>query len=113
MQRLLRCWEVAAHNSEQARDKEKNWYEKRARHREFHPDVVPNDYAISTPSSSITHENPLIRLLTPQFLCALLTFALLIASTLPSVKVWQSNSATMQEKLENLQPQKTEVLDLL
>ncbi|KAK3875349.1 hypothetical protein Pcinc_019795 [Petrolisthes cinctipes] len=37
-------------------------------------------YAISTHSSSITHENPLIRLLTPQFLCAPLTFALLIAS---------------------------------
>ncbi|KAK3888990.1 hypothetical protein Pcinc_006995 [Petrolisthes cinctipes] len=36
-QRLLRCWEVAAHNSEQARDKAKTWYDKRARHREFHP----------------------------------------------------------------------------
>ncbi|KAK4313080.1 hypothetical protein Pmani_015549 [Petrolisthes manimaculis] len=34
--------------------------------------------------------------------------------TLSSVKAWQSNSATMKEKLEHLpQPQKTEVLDLL
>ncbi|KAK3885664.1 hypothetical protein Pcinc_010150 [Petrolisthes cinctipes] len=34
--------------------------------------------------------------------------------TLSSVKTWQSNSATMQEKLEHLQqPEKTEVLDLL
>ncbi|KAK3855836.1 hypothetical protein Pcinc_037786 [Petrolisthes cinctipes] len=34
--------------------------------------------------------------------------------TLSSVKTWQSNSATMQEKLEHLQhSQKTEVLDLL
>ncbi|KAK3894302.1 hypothetical protein Pcinc_001925 [Petrolisthes cinctipes] len=29
--------QVAARNSEQARDKAKTWYDKRARHREFHP----------------------------------------------------------------------------
>ncbi|KAK4316341.1 hypothetical protein Pmani_012470 [Petrolisthes manimaculis] len=44
----------------------------------YWPDVVPYAYAISTLSCSITHENPLIRLLTPQFLCAMLMFALLI-----------------------------------
>ncbi|KAK3884876.1 hypothetical protein Pcinc_010851 [Petrolisthes cinctipes] len=162
-QRLLRCWEVAVHNSEQARDKAKTWYDKRARHREFHPGdevllllpiqgqplhakfsgpykvikkISSTNYIISTPdrrrSQRLCHINTLKQYHsreppdTPPDSSVLVCAAdvCLVDNqheeeevspiTLSSVKTWQSNSATMQEKLEHLQqPQKTEVLDLL
>ncbi|KAK3881589.1 hypothetical protein Pcinc_013971 [Petrolisthes cinctipes] len=149
---------------EQARDKAKTWYDKRARHREFHPGdevllllpiqgqplhakfsgpykvikkISSTNYIISTPdrrrSQRLCHINTLKQYHsreppdTPPDstvpVCA--ADVCLVDSqheeeedvspiTLSSVKTWQSNSATMQEKLEHLQPpQKTEVLDLL
>ncbi|KAK3886168.1 hypothetical protein Pcinc_009670 [Petrolisthes cinctipes] len=124
-QRLLRCWEVAAHNSEQARDKAKTWYDKRARHREFHSgdETLGRLCHFNTLKQYHSREPPDTPPDSSVPVCA--ADVCLVDSqheeeedvspiTLSSVKTWQSNSATMQEKLEHLQhSQKTEVLDLL